>query len=165
MNGNTLRATLAASAALAILDLASPAALAAEYFLKAQATTATMPGGVTVPMWAYARCTDATFVTCDAPTVPGPALVVPPGEGLTVNLRNTLAASVSIVIPGQLATMTPVWSDGSTGPRPAVPPGSPPARVRSFTHETPGPRSSPGPTCTTAARTRRSRCRWASTAP
>jgi FtsP/CotA-like multicopper oxidase with cupredoxin domain len=136
MNSKTLRAALAASAVLGFITLGSAPALGAEYFLQAQATTATMPGGATVPMWAYARCTDATFATCDAATVPGPALVVPPGEGLTVNLRNTLPASVSIVIPGQVTTMTPVWSDGSSGPRPAVPAGSPPARVRSFTHET-----------------------------
>jgi FtsP/CotA-like multicopper oxidase with cupredoxin domain len=131
MNIKTSRGRLAASAGLAMLCLGAGSAFAAEYFLRAGAATATMPGGVNIPMWGYAQCTDATFATCGATTAPGPALVVPPGEGLTVNLQNALAANTSIVIPGQIATMTPVWDDGSSGPRP-----SPSARVRSFTHET-----------------------------
>jgi FtsP/CotA-like multicopper oxidase with cupredoxin domain len=130
MNSKISCARLAAGAWLASLSLGPASALAAEYWLKAEATTVTMPGAVTVPMWAFASCTDATFATCDAASVPGPALVVPPGEGLTVNLRNNLTAQTSLVIAGQVAAMTPVWNDGSSGPRPSTT-----ARVRSFTHE------------------------------
>ena len=131
MTTKTMGARLAAVSGLALGFLSADPALAAEYWLRAETTTLTMPGGATVPMWAFARCTDATFTTCDPASVPGPALSVPPGEGLTVNLRNALAAPVSIVIPGQVTTMTPVWDTGATGARP-----SPAARVRSFTHET-----------------------------
>ena len=124
------------TAALAAAGLATfalghvPGAAAAEYWLRAEATTLTLPGPVSVPMWAFSRCVDATYSACDAPSVPGPALVVPPGEGLLVHVKNTLPEPVSIVIPGQVATMTPVWNDGSSGARP-----SPAARVRSFTNE------------------------------
>ncbi len=130
MKTNALRTSLAAGAGLVILSLGSIPALAAQYWLRAEATSASMPGGVSVPMWAFAKCTDATYTTCDPASVPGPALVVPPGEGLTVDVKNNLPQNISIVIPGQVATMTPVWDDGSSGPRP-----SPTARVRSFTNE------------------------------
>ena len=54
-------------------------------------------------------------------TVPGPLLVIPPGDNtLTINLQNNLAVPVSIVIPGQMTTMTPTFVGG---------------RVMSFTHE------------------------------
>jgi FtsP/CotA-like multicopper oxidase with cupredoxin domain len=130
MNSKRFGARLAAGTSAVVLSLGSGAACAAEFWLKAEATTVTMPGAVAVPMWAYAKCTDATFLTCAPATVPGPALVVPPGEGLTVNLKNNLPANTSLVIPGQVTTMTPVWNDGASGTR-----ISPTARVRSFTHE------------------------------
>jgi FtsP/CotA-like multicopper oxidase with cupredoxin domain len=88
-----------------------------------------MPDGVSVPMWGYAL-TDATFAP-GTPTVPGPALVVPPGDTvLTIHLMNNLPEATSIVMPGQVAAMTPVWDDGSSGARPSAT-----ARVRSFSHE------------------------------
>lgn len=120
------------SQAILLTGLAAAAApvSAVEYWLRADTVNVTMPGGVTVPMWGYAL-TDSTFAPGTA-TVPGPALTVPPGDPvLTIHLRNNLPAATSIVIPGQAATMTPVWDDGSSGARPSAT-----ARVRSFTHET-----------------------------
>lgn len=112
-----------------LVTVAAPAS-AVEYWLRAEAVNVTMPDGIVVPMWGYAL-TDATFATGTA-TVPGPALSVPPGDPvLTIHLQNNLPEPTSIVIPGQVAAMTPVWDDGATGAR--VSAG---ARVRSFTHET-----------------------------
>src|SRR5512143_3665018 len=99
--------------ALALALVAGPA-VAASFNLVAMPFTKTMPDGSPVAMWGYAL-DGATPV----PSVPGPPLVVPPGDTtLTVNLRNALsgpgAEPVSIVIPGQLATMTPVkFTDGA----------------------------------------------------
>ncbi|MBW8307099.1 MAG: putative Ig domain-containing protein [Thiobacillus sp.] len=116
-----------------LVAVAAPAS-AVEFWLRAETLNVTMPGSATpIPMWGYASCTDGTFTTCAAATVPGPALTVLPGDPvLTIHLRNTLPADTSIVIPSQTAAMTPVWDDGSSGPRPSAS-----ARVRSFTHETP----------------------------
>ena len=123
------RSCLAQSLALAGLIAAATPALGVEYWLRADTVNVTMPEGVTVPMWGYAL-TDSTFVP-GAATVPGPVLTVPPGDPvLTIHLQNNLPQPTSIVIPGQTAAMTPVWNDGTSGPRP-----SPAARVRSFTHE------------------------------
>lgn len=120
---------------LAALPLAVGQALAAEYWL--QTGTTSVMG---VPMWGYASCT-ASFATCDAAIVPGPALTVPAGDSsLTVHLKNMLPEASSLVISGQaMADPQPVWTDGSSGPRYANP-ASPTAaelakRVRSFTHE------------------------------
>jgi FtsP/CotA-like multicopper oxidase with cupredoxin domain len=115
-----------------LVAVAAPAS-AVEYWLRAEAFDVVMPGSTTpVRMWGYASCTDGSFSTCGAATVPGPALTVLPSDPvLTVHLRNTLPANTSIVIPGQTATMTPVWDTGATGARPSAT-----ARVKSFTHET-----------------------------
>ncbi len=67
--------------------------LRAERFTK----TFTLPGGATtnVEMWGFA-------LDAGAPTVPGPALTLAPGETeLVVNLQNNLTVPISIVIPGQ----------------------------------------------------------------
>jgi FtsP/CotA-like multicopper oxidase with cupredoxin domain len=126
-------------AVLAPLPLALPQALAAEVWLRAGSTTQPRPGGgAAIPMWGYAQCT-AGFASCGPVTVPGPVLTVPATDaGLTVHLGNALPEPTSLVIPGQTATMTPVWFDPadpgvtSSGARPG-----PAARVRSFTHEVP----------------------------
>jgi len=103
-------------------------ASAAEYWLRAETITKTMPDATTVAMWGYALCTDGTYSTCDAAGVPGPALTVGPLDAsLTIHLRNNLVEPVSIVIPGQLASMTPVKF---------TPVGDTRQRVRSFTAET-----------------------------
>jgi hypothetical protein len=114
---------------LAGLVTAAAPASAVEYWLRADTVSVTMPDGVTVPMWGYAL-TDMTFVPGTA-TVPGPALTVPPGDTvLTIHLKNNLPEATSIVIPGQVGAMTPVWDNGMSGARPSAA-----ARVRSFTHE------------------------------
>lgn len=131
------------------LPLAFGNASGAEYWLKTGTTTV-----MGVPMWGYASCTDGSFGngtttgTCGVVTVPGPPLTVAPADPLlTVHLSNTLPASTSLVIPGQLTTMVPVWVEPatvkgainplagtvySTGSRPA---GNLTAVVRSFTAE------------------------------
>ncbi len=125
---------------LAVLALAATQAQAAEVWLRAGTTTKSMPGSATpIAMWGYAECA-AGFASCGAVTVPGPELVVAAGDtSLTVHLENGLPEPTSLVIPGQITTMTPVWFEpGSAvtyaGARPA---GNVTARVRSFTHETP----------------------------
>jgi FtsP/CotA-like multicopper oxidase with cupredoxin domain len=108
-----------------VLPLVAGNAAAITYDLVAMPFNKAMPDG-TVTMWGYALDMGAESV----PTVPGPPLVVPAGEtSLTVNLRNALsgdgAEPVSLVIPGQLATMSPVKFTDSQGRQ----------RVRSFTAE------------------------------
>jgi len=111
-----------------LVTVAAPVS-AVEYWLRADTVNVTMPDGVTVPMWGYAL-TDSTFAPGTA-TVPGPALAVPPGDPvLTIHLQNNLPVATSIVIPGQVAAMTPVWDNDMSGARPSAT-----ARVRSFTHE------------------------------
>jgi uncharacterized repeat protein (TIGR01451 family) len=111
-------------------------ASAAEYWLCAKAGTVDMPGDPGVPIWGYVLDDDGDLANgCSAtPALPGPALEVPVGDAtLTVHLRNDLTSEpTSIVVPGQAAQMTPVWTDGSSGPRTSAT-----QRVRSFTHEAP----------------------------
>lgn len=110
------------------LSLATSQALAAEYWLKAAPTTVSVPspgGTVVVSMWGYASCT-ASFATCGTPTVPGPALAVPPGDTtLKVNLKNDLSGPTSLVINGLIKPMAPVFTTDPQGRR----------RVRSFDKE------------------------------
>jgi VCBS repeat-containing protein len=101
-------------------------AQAHEVWLCSGATTLTMPDtGEVVSMWGFAEDdnNDLSDGCGSAPQVPGPRITVPPGDtSLTIHLANELPEPVSVVIPGQVTTMTPVRnSDG---------------RVRSFTHET-----------------------------
>jgi PKD repeat protein len=116
-----------------LATMAGPS-LAAELDLRAAAGSLTMPDGAEIPMWGFA-CDSAVGAVCPSPgvvTVPGPTLALPAGDTtLTINVTNELPVPISIVIPGQTATMTPVWTDGSSGPRTSL--GQ---RVRSFTHET-----------------------------
>jgi PKD repeat protein len=109
-------------------------AAAAEYDLRAGVTTLTMPDGTAVPAWGFACEAAVPPAVCPSQgvvTVPGPALAVSADDPtLTINLTNELSVPVSIVISGQAAPMTPVWTDGTSGPR-----TSPDQRVRSFTHE------------------------------
>ena len=104
---------------LGVMLAACPAA-AVEFHLRAEQTMLHMPDGRDVPMWGFA-------LDAEAVTIPGPVLTVPPGDStLTIHLTNNLPVPVSIVIPGQVATMTPVRHVG----------GPYDGRVRSFTHET-----------------------------
>jgi FtsP/CotA-like multicopper oxidase with cupredoxin domain len=85
-----------------------------------------MPDTVQIPMWGFG-------LQGGSVTVPGPELVVPPGDTtLTINLQNNLAVPVSIIIPG----LTPAPGD-------ITPVRNPDGRVRSFVKET-----SPGGTST-----------------
>jgi hypothetical protein len=150
MNTNRSKVRGWTRVALALaLPLAAGHGFAAEVWLKTGTTTV-----MGVPMWGYAQCTDSSFGdpsttgTCGPVTVPGPALTVPPGDpGLMVHLKNTLPAPTSLVIPGQVTAMSPVWVEPATvrgvanpaagttyagGSRPA---GNLSAVVRSFTAE------------------------------
>jgi FtsP/CotA-like multicopper oxidase with cupredoxin domain len=139
MNANQSRSLRLCAVALAAGMLGClDEARAAEYWLKTGTTT--MFG---VPMWGYALCGSGATApaTCAGTvTVPGPALAVPPGEGLTVHLTNTLPEPTSLVIAGQVKQegMQPVWFEPATpattysGARPA---GNTTARVRSFDRE------------------------------
>lgn len=96
-----------------------------------------------ITMWGYATC-GAGFASCGAPSVPGPAITATEGGTIAIHIRNALTGPfvepTSVVIHGQLASMSPVWIDPSSGSvtglggRPAADYHS---RVRSFTTETP----------------------------
>src|ERR1700687_1055153 len=122
MRLNTLKLVLTKSGlAASLLLLAGGAALAQSVSLTAGPSTATLPDGTAVPMWGY-TCTNAAVApaTCAAlnthtsgwsPVV----ITVPPGP-LTINLTNSLPASIvplptSLVIVGQLSVGL-----GTTGP-------------------------------------------------
>jgi FtsP/CotA-like multicopper oxidase with cupredoxin domain len=106
-------------------------AAAAVFYLRAEALTVTMPDTTVVPMWGFTRDTDGNFATTEgSPSSPGPLLEVPAGDTtLTIVLKNNLPEPVSLVIPGQIATMTPVFFSDPNDPQAR-------RRVRSFTHET-----------------------------
>ena len=152
------------------LALAASAASAESYDLCAVAGTKTLPDGSTVSTWGYSINDISGGTGCGALELPGPRLTVTDGT-LIINLTNNLPEPTSIVIDGlpmPASTGTgPTWNDGSTGPR-----TSPAQRVRSFGAEAPVGGSetytfavAPARSSTTAARTRRSRCTWAFTAP
>ncbi|MBW1710818.1 MAG: multicopper oxidase domain-containing protein [Deltaproteobacteria bacterium] len=117
---------------LAPLFIMASTASAAEFWIRAGSTTLTMPDNEVVTVWGYALDEDDDFSTVDGTiTSPGPLLEVPPGDTtLMIHLKNDLPEPTCLVIPGQMATMTPVWNDGSSGSRPSLT-----ARVRSFTSE------------------------------
>lgn len=138
------RVMRACSLAAAMWAAGLSPAWSAEFWLEARPLVGSeYPTGVpsTVPMWGYASC-DANW-TCGPASVPGPQLVVPPGDtNLMIHLKNSLPAAgltvpnmTSLVIPGQredlmAPTMFPPEPnphDGGTTTR---------VRMRSFTHET-----------------------------
>lgn len=122
---NRCKPALCALVAAGIALISRPAA-AVVYDLRAAGTTVVMADGTPVPMWGFGLSTEPDV------SVPGPVLDVPPGDGtLTVNLTNELDVPISIVIPALPAPATPVWDDGTTGPRTGLQ-----QRVFSFTHVT-----------------------------
>jgi FtsP/CotA-like multicopper oxidase with cupredoxin domain len=108
----------AACVALAAAVLSADPASAVEYNLQAGTVVLTMPDCREVTMWGYG-------LEGGDITVPGPQLVVPPGDStLTINLTNNLPEPTCIVVPSLIAEMTPVRNGGAYL-----------GRVRSFTHE------------------------------
>ncbi len=111
---------------LSTLVAASSQVNAQTVYLCAGTTTKVMPDTTSVVMWGYGLDTATTVsgAPC-AVTVPGPEIVVPDTDAnLTINLRNTLAETVSVMIPGLTSTVVSAPVRTATG------------RVRSFTHET-----------------------------
>jgi len=113
----------------AALMLQAGQLMAAEYFLRADTTTLTLPNGSNVVMWGFAR--DTAFGAMDGVvTVPGPMLTVMPGDStLIIHLDNRLPEPVSVMIPGQSIVPTPVRLGNG--------------RARSFTTETPTTNGAP----------------------
>ena len=131
MDVKAIRSKRLAQALLALgVCLAAGQASAAEFWLCAKAGTVDLPGQAGVPIWGYVNG-NGSFAGCDtaSPVLPGPALSVPAGDTtLTIHLRNELTQEpTSIVMPGQITTMTPVMFTDGSGRQ----------RVRSFTHEAP----------------------------
>lgn len=123
---NRISQSIFACLLLAMLLAVMGTASAHEVWLCTGMTTVTMPDtNEDIVMWGFAEDDDADLGNgCgNAPQVPGPRISVSPGDTtLTIHLANQLSEAVSIVIPGQVTSMTPVRNaDG---------------RVRSFTHET-----------------------------
>ena len=113
----------------AILAMSPIVAPAAEYFLRAESITKTMPDGAVVTMWGFAK--DSAFGAKDGEiSIPGPILTVPSGDTtLTIHLDNNLTVPISIVINGQTAAAAAPVRFGANDPDYA-------GRIRSFTHET-----------------------------
>jgi FtsP/CotA-like multicopper oxidase with cupredoxin domain len=116
-----------------MLQISSAAVL--DVYMRADTFTVTMPDGQVVTMWGFVR-TDNTYTPLPGqlPSVPGPQIDAMAGDTLNLHVQNNLTGlytePVSIHIPGQIAVMTPTWTDGSSGSRTAVT-----QRVRSFAHE------------------------------
>jgi hypothetical protein len=112
---------------LVTLALSAGSSLAAEFYLRAEQFTKTMPDGKNITMWGFAPDSDASFAAPTTATVPGPALSIDTNDpNIVIHLKNNLPKPVSIVITGLITTMQPVFFQDSRGRR----------RVRSFTHET-----------------------------
>ena len=116
----SMLALLAGSSALAI----GTSAAAADVYLRAEAFDKTMYDGTVVPMWGFAQC-DVGWVTCDAPTAPGPQLDAVAGDSLNIYLDNDLPVPVSIHAPGQTSGGNPTYFTDGLGRQ----------RVQSLTHE------------------------------
>jgi FtsP/CotA-like multicopper oxidase with cupredoxin domain len=117
--------------ALALTILATAATPSFAQDLVALEATATMPDATVIPMWGFFADTGQLCTEVPAWDV-GPKLTATVAGTLTVNVRNCLSEPVSVFIPGQLKATTPVWTDGTSGPR-----GTDlTKRVRSFDAET-----------------------------
>ncbi|MDQ7787408.1 MAG: carboxypeptidase regulatory-like domain-containing protein [Thermodesulfovibrionales bacterium] len=106
-----------------------------DVYLRADTFTVTMPDGQMITMWGFVQ-TDNTYTPLPGqlPSVPGPQINALAGDTVNLHVQNNLTGlytePVSIHIPGQIAVMTPTWTDGSSGNRISVT-----QRVRSFAHE------------------------------
>lgn len=124
------RITIGLITPLLLIALIAPQVAAqpadSEYWLAAQPTTVTMPGGEIIPMWGFAEYDGGFTVLKTPPTVPGPLLEVADNAGqLIIHLKNDLTEAISLVIPALPATMTPQFFTDSKGR----------LRVKSFTTE------------------------------
>jgi len=128
-NAMMLKSASLAAALLAVTGLASAATTTVN--LTAQTATAALPDGSTVPMWALCTndatttaanaalaggqlnnvnvCSTSTTSTTGVVTTtlngtwaPGPTIVVPAGNSLTLKLNNTLPVPTSLTIVGQI---------------------------------------------------------------
>ncbi len=104
-----------AVAGILALPLFGREAAAAEYWLRADTTSMTMPGGESVSMWGYAEDLDSDFATVDGTvSVPGPEIQVPTGDSeLIIHLKNNLDVPTSLMIMGQASdSMVPTYEGG-----------------------------------------------------
>lgn len=138
--------------AAAALTLMAGTATAKDVCLRAMTFSAdyTGPGGIGIPMWGYATVpydgVDGCVWNGEVPSVPGVGITVDPGDPtLNIHLTNGLPVPTSLVIPGQVAPLSPVWvePDGMT-PEAALPGitggrTSATMRIRSVAAETPAP--------------------------
>ncbi|MFZ2508163.1 MAG: fibronectin type III domain-containing protein, partial [Steroidobacteraceae bacterium] len=116
------------AAALALI-LGAPAAQAAEVWLEAKAFTSGAGVLAGTTMWGYADC-GGSFAGCAAATAssPGPTITVPPGEGLTIHLRNSLTEATSVHLVAQPNAPLPAGAPRVNGRLqslvPELPPGA-----------------------------------------
>ena len=90
-------------------------AIGESYYLKAGITVIparTFDNPKPITMWGFAKC-DSAFVNCSTAQVPGPTLTATAGTTLSITVQNSLNGlyqePVSLIIPGQIKTMNPVW--------------------------------------------------------
>jgi len=93
-------------------------AMGKDYFLKAGVTVIparTFNNPKPITMWGFANCTDTTFKNCSSVQVPGPTLTVSQSDQLRIYVQNSLNGiyqePVSVVVPGLIKGMHPVWMD------------------------------------------------------
>ena len=111
------------------LMIAGMAFAAPPYYLKAGVTVIpakTFNNLKPITMWGFAKC-DATFANCSSVQVPGPTLTATAGQPLSITVKNNLDGRyqepVSLVVPGLIKSMTPVWMDPVPKPfNPSAPP-------------------------------------------
>lgn len=124
-----IRSLTLACLGLLLAVFAQTPSMAADVYLVAKPFINTMPDGNKILMWGFAKDADNNLATrgTEVPTAPGPYIGVNAADPiLRIFLRNDLKVPVSIVIPGQTASLAAVRFTDSQGRQ----------RVRSFTTET-----------------------------
>lgn len=115
--------------ALSLIIAIASTCLAADVYLVAKEFMATMPDSTQIAMWGFAEDADGNLSTDNGETAsaPGPMIKVTTGDPmLNIHVRNDLTEPISLVIPGQATSMSPVkFLDGNGK-----------SRMRSLTHET-----------------------------
>ncbi len=126
----TCKAFFVVWTSLACVFLLAGTSAALDVYLAAKAFNKTIVlngqgAAAVVPMWGFVQDADSDLSTDggETPTAPGPMITVPASDPvLNIHLRNDLPEPISVVIPGQAASLAPT----------RLPDG----RVRSFTYET-----------------------------